>query len=104
MGVPIPLGVVDIVYAPRSVDERAELAVTDAFEHIDVLVDVDPATLPLPVGCPTAFPKPRPGWCSTPAPRYRHVPGAPNGRRVRWPPCPPRGTGSSSPEAPRSGT
>ena len=26
-------------------------------------------TLPLPVGCPTAFPKPRPGWCSTPAPR-----------------------------------
>ncbi len=64
-----PLGVVDIVYAPRTVPERAALAVEDGFEHIDVLVDVDPAPLPLPVGCPTAFPKPRPGWCSTPAPR-----------------------------------
>jgi sugar phosphate isomerase/epimerase len=83
-----PLGVVDIVYAPRSVEERAELAATDGFDHIDVLVDVDPATLPLPVGCPTAFPKPRPGWCSTPAPRdgpgawertmawFRNAPGA----------------------------
>jgi sugar phosphate isomerase/epimerase len=67
--VAIPFGVVDIVYEPRTVEERAELAVADGFEHIDVLVDVDPATLPLPVGCPTAFPKPRPGWCSTPAPR-----------------------------------
>jgi sugar phosphate isomerase/epimerase len=67
--VPIPLGVVDIVYASRPVEVRAELAATDAFEHIDVLVDVDPARLPLPVGCPTAFPKPRSGWCSTPAPR-----------------------------------
>src|SRR5262245_45642855 len=65
----IPLGVVDIVYAPRPVPERAALAVEDGFEHVDVLVDVDPATLALPVGCPTAFPKPRPGWCSTPAPR-----------------------------------
>jgi sugar phosphate isomerase/epimerase len=65
----IPLGVVDIVYAPRPTLERAELAVADAFEHIDVLVDVEPKTLPLPVGCPTAFPRPRPGWCSTPAPR-----------------------------------
>jgi sugar phosphate isomerase/epimerase len=65
----IPLGVVDIVYAPRPTLERAELAVADAFEHIDVLVDVEPKTLPLPVGCPTAFPRPCPGWCSTPAPR-----------------------------------
>src|SRR6266511_5312787 len=64
-----PLGVVDVVYAPRAVDERARLAVADGFAHIDVMVDVDPACLPLPVGCPTAFPKPRPGWCSTPAPR-----------------------------------
>ena len=64
----IPLGVVDIVYAPRPVAARAELAVADGFEHIDVLVDVDPASLPLPVGCPTSFPKPRPGWCATPAP------------------------------------
>ena len=66
---PIPLGVVDIVYAPRPVEERAELAQSEGFEHIDVLVDVDPETLPLPVGCPTVFPKPRSGWCSTPAPR-----------------------------------
>jgi sugar phosphate isomerase/epimerase len=83
-----PLGVVDIVYAPRPVPERAALAVDDGFEHIDVLVDVDPAALPLPVGCPTAFPKPRAGWCSTPAPRddpgawertvgwFRDAPGA----------------------------
>jgi len=70
----IPLGVVDIVYAPRPVPERAALAVEDGFEHIDVLLDIDPVTLPLPVGCPTAFPKPRPGWCSTPAPREE--PGA----------------------------
>lgn len=69
-----PLGVVDIVYAPRPVRERAAMAVADGFEHVDVLVDVDPTTLPLPVGCPTAFPKPRPGWCSTPA--LRDGPGA----------------------------
>jgi sugar phosphate isomerase/epimerase len=68
------LGVVDIVYAPRPVAERAALAVEDGFEHIDVLVDVEPTALSLPVGCPTAFPKPRPGWCSTPA--LRDEPGA----------------------------
>jgi sugar phosphate isomerase/epimerase len=67
--VAIPLGVVDLVYAPRPTAESAALAVADGFEHIDVLIDVDPATLPLPVGCPTSFPKPRAGWCSTPAPR-----------------------------------
>jgi sugar phosphate isomerase/epimerase len=83
-----PLGVVDVVYAPLAVEERARLAAEDGFAHIDVMVDVDPATLPLPVGCPTAFPKPRPGWCSTPAPRdgpgiwektvarFRNAPGA----------------------------
>jgi sugar phosphate isomerase/epimerase len=86
--VAIPLGVVDIVYAPRPVRARAQLALADGFEHIDVLVDVDPASLPLPVGCPTSFPKPRPGWCATPAPRpgpgvweqtvgwFRDAPGA----------------------------
>ncbi len=68
------LGVVDVVYAPRPVEERARLAAADRFEHIDVLVDVDPASLPLPVGCPTAYPRPRPGWCSTPAPAA--APGA----------------------------
>jgi sugar phosphate isomerase/epimerase len=82
------LGVVDVVYWPRTPQECAELAAADGFEHIDVLVDVDPSTLALPVGCPTAFPRPQPGWCSTPAPpdrpgewdrtvaRYRAAPGA----------------------------
>jgi sugar phosphate isomerase/epimerase len=69
-----PLGVVDVVYASEAVEERARLAARDGFEHIDVLVDVDPAGLALPVGCPTAFPKPRAGWCSTPA--FRDGPGA----------------------------
>jgi sugar phosphate isomerase/epimerase len=82
------LGVVDVVYWPRDPVECASLAAADGFEHIDVLVDVDPATLALPVGCPTAFPRPRPGWCSTPAipdgpgawektvERHRAAPGA----------------------------
>ena len=82
------LGVVDVVYWPRGPVECASLAAADGFEHIDVLVDVDPATLALPVGCPTAFPRPRPGWCTTPAPpdgpgawektveRHRAAPGA----------------------------
>jgi sugar phosphate isomerase/epimerase len=63
------LGVVDVVYAPEpSVTRRAVLARDDGFEHIDVLADVDPSLLVLPVGCPTAYPKPRAGWYSTPAP------------------------------------
>jgi sugar phosphate isomerase/epimerase len=35
----------------------------------------------MPIGCPTAFPKPQPGWCATPAP------AATDGmweRAVRW--------------------
>ncbi|MEO6468828.1 MAG: TIM barrel protein [Acidimicrobiia bacterium] len=64
-----PLGVVDIVYGDEpSIPLRALLAREDGFAHIDPLVTVDPSTLTLPVGCPTAFPKPVPGWCSTPAP------------------------------------
>jgi sugar phosphate isomerase/epimerase len=63
------LGVVDIVYAPLPVAERARAAAADGFAHIDVMIDVDPAALPLPVGCPTSYPRPQPGWCSTPAPR-----------------------------------
>jgi sugar phosphate isomerase/epimerase len=47
----------------------------------------DPASIELPIGCPTAFPRPAPGWCSTPAPaegagrwektveRFRAAPG-----------------------------
>jgi len=64
------LGVVDIVYARRGdVPRRALAAQADGFEHIDPLLGTDPATLALPIGCPTAFPKPEPGWCATPAPR-----------------------------------
>jgi sugar phosphate isomerase/epimerase len=64
-----PLGVVDVTYAARG-DEvaRAQAAAADGYEHIDVLLGTDPATLPLPIGCPTAFPKPVDTWCTTPAP------------------------------------
>ena len=65
-----PLGVVDIVYARRGdVPQRALAAQADGFEHIDPLLGTDASSLALPIGCPTAFPKPRPGWCATPAPR-----------------------------------
>jgi sugar phosphate isomerase/epimerase len=62
------LGVVDVVFWPDRGGPASERARDLGFEHIDVLVDVDPDTLVLPIGCPTAFPKPRPGWCTTPAP------------------------------------
>lgn len=69
MTVAYPIGVVDVVYgAEPSVPRRSELARDDGFSHIDVVVEVDPATLALPVGCPTAYPKPIAAWCSTPAP------------------------------------
>jgi hypothetical protein len=64
-----PIGVVDIVYARRGdVAHRALAAQADGYEHIDPLLGTDPASLALPIGCPTAFPKPQPGWCTTPAP------------------------------------
>ncbi len=63
------LGVVDVVFWPDEPARCAELARDLGFEHIDVLTSVDPASLALPVGCPTAYPKPEPGWCTTPAPR-----------------------------------
>lgn len=63
------LGVVDVVFWPDEAQVCAQRARDLGFEHIDVLTTVDPATLALPVGCPTAFPKPEPRWCSTPAPR-----------------------------------
>ncbi len=76
------LGVVDVVYWRESDPVRRAEAARDAgFEHIDVSVDVDPASLVLPVGCPTAYPKPQPGWCTTPAPRDE--PGMWE-RAVRW--------------------
>jgi sugar phosphate isomerase/epimerase len=77
-----PLGVVDVVYARRGdANARAAAARVDGFSHIDPLLGTDAAALALPVGCPTAFPKPVDTWCSTPAPR------AGNGaweRAVRW--------------------
>jgi sugar phosphate isomerase/epimerase len=64
-----PIGVVDIVYARRGdVANRALAAQADGYEHIDPLLGTDPASLALPIGCPTAYPKPQPGWCATPAP------------------------------------
>ena len=77
-----PLGVVDVVYTRRgNVVERARAARADGYAHIDPLLGSDEAALGLPIGCPTAFPKPQPGWCATPAP------SAADGmweRAVRW--------------------
>ena len=65
-----PLGAVDVVYARQGdVAFRAVAARADGFSHIDVLLGTDAATLTLPIGCPTSFPKPTDTWCSTPAPR-----------------------------------
>ena len=76
------LGVVDVVFwNDGDPAQRAEHARDIGFEHIDVSVDVDPASLVLPIGCPTAYPKPQPGWCTTPAPRDE--PGMWE-RTVRW--------------------
>ena len=78
-----PLGVADVVYARRGdAAERALAARADGFAHIDPLLDVDPELLALPVGCPTAFPKPADTWCSTPAPSAQ-LDGAWE-RAVRW--------------------
>ena len=68
MPFPFGLGVVDVVYARLgAVEERARLARDDGFDHIDPLVGTDPDALVLPIGCPTAFPRPQAGWCTTPA-------------------------------------
>lgn len=75
------LGVVDVTLWSVPEGARDRNARDLGFEHIDVVVDVDPATLVLPIGCPTSYPKPRPGWCSTPAPA--DGPGMWE-RTVRW--------------------
>jgi sugar phosphate isomerase/epimerase len=80
------LGVVDVVYAPLPVEERARDARADGYEHIDVVLDPTrdlerDGLLALPIGCPTAFPKPQQRWCATPAPRDDD--GAWD-RAVRW--------------------
>ena len=78
-----PLGVVDVTYARLSdVVDRAHAAKADGFEHIDPLIGTDPASLALPIGCPTAFPKPVDAWCTTPAPSAQ-LDGAWE-RAVRW--------------------
>jgi len=82
-----PLGVVDVAFWPDDPVTASQRAAALGFQHIDVAVDVDPATLAIPVGCPTAYPRPQRGWCSTPAPparegmwewtvqRFREAPG-----------------------------
>jgi len=78
-----PLGVVDVTYARRGdIAERARAARADGFAHIDPLVGTDPDDLVLPIGCPTAFPRPVDAWCSTPAPSAQ-LEGAWE-RAVRW--------------------
>lgn len=68
------LGIVDVAFWPDDGITASVRARDLGFEHIDVLMAVDPAALALPPGCPTAFPKPQAGWCSTPA--YADTPGA----------------------------
>ena len=71
-----PLGVVDIVYARRGdVPARAARRAGRRLRAHRPAVGTDAASLALPIGCPTAFPKPQPGWCATPAPTRgrRHV-------------------------------
>jgi sugar phosphate isomerase/epimerase len=78
-----PLGVVDVTYARLAeVTDRARAARADGFEHIDPLIGTEPASLALPIGCPTAFPKPVDAWCTTPAPSAQ-LDGAWE-RAVRW--------------------
>jgi sugar phosphate isomerase/epimerase len=78
------LGVVDVVYAGLGdAVAKSHAAAADGFRHIDVMVGDDPTLLALPVGCPTAFPKPQPGWCSTPAPSIDAAPDIWD-RAVRW--------------------
>jgi len=78
-----PLGVVDVTYARLpEVADRARAAQADGFAHIDCMVGIDPASLVLPIGCPTAFPKPVDECCTTPAPSA-DLDGAWE-RAVRW--------------------
>ena len=83
-----PVGVVDVVYWHETdFARRSELAAADGFDHIDVGTSIadDPSIgLALPVGCPTAFPKPAARWCATPAPARGDDPDAAWERTVRW--------------------
>ncbi len=63
------VGVVDIVYADLdAVADRATAAAADGYEHIDPRIGYIDTSFALPIGCPTAFPKPVAGWCATPSP------------------------------------
>jgi sugar phosphate isomerase/epimerase len=64
-----PLGVVGVTFAPVPAAEASQQARDLGFDFIDPSVDVDPATLVLPVGCPASDPNPVPGWAYSPAPR-----------------------------------
>jgi sugar phosphate isomerase/epimerase len=81
-----PVGVVDVVYWHEAdVIRRSELAAADGFDHIDVGTQFcDDTRLALGVGCPTAFPKPQPRWCTTPAPARGDDPDLAWERTVRW--------------------
>jgi sugar phosphate isomerase/epimerase len=79
-----PIGVVDIVYGSvESIADRSSLAARDGFAHIDCLVGVRTDDLALPLGVPTAFPKPLARRCATPAPARDFAPDA-WARAVRW--------------------
>ena len=81
-----PLGVVDVVFAPASLEDAAATASRLGFEHIDISRDWD-GPLALPVGDRMTFPSPKP-YRSCPAPpdepgmwdravrAYRRCPGA----------------------------
>jgi sugar phosphate isomerase/epimerase len=90
--VPLPLGVVDVVFAPASVAEAGERAKALGFDHLDVRCDWE-GELAVPVGDRIAYPSPKP-HCSCPAPAdtdgmweravrvYRRTPGV---RVEPWP-------------------
>ena len=63
------LGVVAVTFAPVPAAEASQQARDVGFDFIDPSVDVDPATLALPVGCPVSDPMPVAGWGYCPAPR-----------------------------------
>jgi sugar phosphate isomerase/epimerase len=81
--VPYPLGTVDAAFRPDPPQRASERARDLGFDHIDTAIDVDPATLALPIGCPIS-PRPVPQfsmslcrrtWEHTVA-AFRDAPGA----------------------------
>ena len=64
-----PLGIVSFAFGSTPVVDASVQARELGFEFIDPPVDTDPATLDLPVGCPSSDPMPVPAWAFSPAPR-----------------------------------